>query len=762
MYICQTFRLVKYSEVSSLMGACDVSMLRVVLPRSLKSALVSTKFRPSKRLYQSSGPSFKTLEEYLLQSGSDSKPLNPSTAQSNQGLSRLRNIIETGDIASIIQNFDKFLNTQSPDELGGNDWEALSQRLHRHISKLPSTRRVAREVQEMALQAATKGHVDGFRTLMILHLTQGDGEGVLSLYDQFHERFLQDLKLEDEDTGANDELSSEQNKMNSDPDLDLATDDVAVLDLDSSEGNPHPEAIADLLIASVAAAAMENNFDAAFDRVMATPSWVRIAKPRVEAFCLTHLQYSQMLTERVVKWCQDLANCRLLSRVQSLTRYLSQMAKQKQIKGIEGLAWRVLVECKRPDGTMEVSDTLPVNVNTTPRKLPISSLNVAPLIRAFGRCARMDFAEQFWSELTTLGLIPNHQLWTALVDAYGRNGRIPEAEATWRKMLEAGIEPSRYAYGILINAYFYAGHPDKAFALFRQFRMHLESTAEGRKTLRDDSMIGIYNLVMRGLCKSGRDDKANDIMRDILQNGPKPDIVSYNIFLAWYARQGDMKNVAIVLKSMEPAGLKPDVVSFTTVLSVLYKTGKQDAHVRLLKAMDRMNLGQDAVMYTAILDWLVRHEDIDMVRDAISLLQHMETDSKGDVRPTEVTYTALLAGILRNPSIPQTMSQVYATEVLQRMRQRDIYPNRVTYHYLIKACLDNPSAESLQMALNFYHEMLNRGFQIANRTWFVLLDGLYHRGDASMAAQLVEDMFHKKVVLDNPLAALVEKINKHR
>ena len=57
----------------------------------------------------------------------------------------------------------------------------------------------------------------------------------------------------------------------------------------------------------------------------------------------------------------------------------------------------------------------------------------------------------------------------------------------------------------------------------------------------------------------------------MVEHGPRPDIVSYNIFVWHYRCIGDMRGLASVLWALKLAGIQPDAHLFTIVLSVLTK-----------------------------------------------------------------------------------------------------------------------------------------------------------------------------------------------
>ena len=142
------------------------------------------------------------------------------------------------------------------------------------------------------------------------------------------------------------------------------------------------------------------------------------------------------------------------------------------------------------------------------------------------------------------------------------------------------------------------------------------------------SVDPLYNIVLHGLCTNTIDDRALSILKEMVEHGLRPDIVSYNTFLQHYRH--DMKGLAGVLWALKLAGIQPDAHSFPIVLSVLYKAGKQDAHTRMIEIMYMMGVQPNATTYSTIVDFLVREGGKENFRKAGELVQLMvQNPNKG-------------------------------------------------------------------------------------------------------------------------------------
>ncbi|KIJ26127.1 hypothetical protein M422DRAFT_192600 [Sphaerobolus stellatus SS14] len=516
----------------------------------------------------------------------------------------------------------------------------------------------------------------------------------------------------------------------------------------------------EMVLLAVSAYASKDAFNDAFDMFVTLPNWARSSEKRTKAFVHTHLQNRKELSNKVMTWTKKLIHCRLASNNTILFKYLTDLAKDNRADLIRQLYSYILAECKSYNGCFRIEPP-DKSKRYKKRTVTVTHIMANSFLWALSQVNRMDLAQELWKEFTELGLVPNLQMWTTLIDGYGRNDQLATAEATWSAMLETGVEPDNYAYGAMIYAYFAKHKHNEAYAMFCQHQANLKASPAGRRKMREPEMLALYNIVIHGLCTHHKEKVAHEIMEDISQNGPKPDIVTYNTFLRFYGRIGDTQNLAAVIRSLEPAGLKPDAHSFTTLLSALYKRGMDDAHTKMINTMKSVGITPNVTIYTAIINNLVRLPGEENLRNARLLLEQMENSRDASSRPNNVTYTCLLSGILRNPSVESNTASLYVEELLGRMKRNGVEPNRITYHYLIKSSLENPKAYGLQMALNLYEEMQKRGFLITNRTWFVILSGLYRRGDWEVAKEILMDMKRKNVVFDPPLISLEQRIEDH-
>lgn len=659
---------------------------------------------------------------------------------SYEPLTSLRLAIGEKNLNEVKNVYNELATNQSLDMVTYRDWMSVA-----FMMKDPSSSDYDAFDEKLAIHCAAYGFVDSLKRRMTFLFDTGDYDTVISLYDQYFVEYERRKVLVSQDLHT--DISSP----------DVMPDDTALMD-ENSESKYTPSAVAELLLLLVAACAVKGDFDGAFRRFIESPMIVRVKAPRITAFCNAHLEYQPEIVQRVREWTKELVLCRLISRQGSLDRYLMGLAADNKVTTLQELYERVIEHCDDPTKILCLvqNEQTPKESNGS-KQLAVPENTWGSFLRAFSKCNRYDLIGKLWGDIRSRGLVPNRYARNVLLETFGWFGHLDKSIAVWEDMLSAGIEPNHISYGAMIKAYFRARQPAEALAMFDQFRK-ITREERGEAALRERGLLPLYNIVLHGLLTNKAYPKAQKMLEDMQKHGPTPDVTTYNVFLRFHGRVGDLQAVGRTLQKMKELKIDPDVYSFTTVLSPLYKAGNQDAHTSLLNIMMSMGLRPNVAMYSAIINFLVREGGQTNLENAVSLLDHMENRGDKASRPNDITYTSLLGGIHRDPSLTPDQVKMYTDNIFKRMRRNGVLPNRIMYHYLIKACLENPEARGLQQGLQYYKEMSDRGFTITDRTWYVIISSLLRRGDVEKAVDIVNDMHQMGHEPEESLSRLVDKV----
>jgi pentatricopeptide repeat protein len=274
-----------------------------------------------------------------------------------------------------------------------------------------------------------------------------------------------------------------------------------------------------------------------------------------------------------------------------------------------------------------------------------------------------------------------------------------------------------------------------------------------------EQTLPVYNAVLHGLLDHANAETAFSIFQRMQDEGPKPDLVSYNTVLTYHGRQGNFKAMAAVVTQMASAGVPGDVFTYSTILSALLKAGRADAPEMVINIMRKQGVKASVATYSAIINSQMREQTVQHLQAAMHLLHEMEMDP--DVAPNEITYTSILAGLYRGEWLSADQIEMYKQDIIARMKKRKISFKTQGYNILIKACLTSEDPKGLEDGLGFYKEMDRRKIPRSDDTWYIMLAGLIDRGAWQLADDVVREMLSSGAQPGNSVSRLVKKVRNH-
>ncbi|KAI0778481.1 hypothetical protein BD413DRAFT_109455 [Trametes elegans] len=584
-------------------------------------------------------------------------------------------------------------------------------------------------LHHIALVCAAGGATKGLSVLMFDAVKRGQPEDALALYDQYLEHLRQKGALRDD----------VQDLAEPDVDEGLANEDSA-----SSPGTVRDE----ILLPAVAAHALRNSFPDALQTYLQAGG--RMAPSSVKWF-RQYLGHDHALYLKTSLYIRRLNHASILSRPPTLMKHLGNITRDSADVALERIYSSAIEGAREPDPWVAVK---PEQLGGT-RVVLLPDFFWPSFVKCMFACRRTDLAEQLWNDMVELGVKPDVVMWNALLDGYGNMRSLDAVRQTWEVMQTAGVTPNALSYRAFIGALFTAGKKDEAIERFHRFeREHLKSGVPSE-------VLALYNTVMHGLLFSAREEEALAIKKKMETDGPKPDIVTYNTFLRYYGRKGDLKAMAQVLQQLGPAGVAADVYTFSTLLSSMIKVRK-DAIQIVLNFMQKQHVEPDTTALTAIIDHQLRERTSYSFKVAMALLSQMERGDLGNARPSSITYTSVLTAINHGDWLARSTVEEYNRRIWDTMRSKpELRPNRTTYNVLLDSSLKNRSPEGLENAMRYYRDMLQQRVYTGSDTWYIMLKGLIARKQWEMAGEVVEDMRRLHYNYNaTPLRTLVERISR--
>ncbi|KAF7801571.1 pentatricopeptide repeat-containing protein [Senna tora] len=305
-------------------------------------------------------------------------------------------------------------------------------------------------------------------------------------------------------------------------------------------------------------------------------------------------------------------------------------------------------------------------------------------------------------------------------------------------MDNAGIPPGRAELERLVWACTRIDHYTVVKELYGRIRMRYSEIS-----------LSVCNHVIWLMGKAKKWWAALEIYEDLLDKGPKPNNMSYelimshfNILLSAAKKRGIWRWGVRLLNKMEDKGLKPGSKEWNAVLVACSKASETTAAVQIFKRMVENGEKPTVISYGALLSALEKGKLYD---DALRVWDHMV---KVGVEPnayaytimasiytalgnfqrvdaiisemitlgielTVVTYNAIISGCARNGM----SSEAY--EWFHRMKVQNISPNEITYEMLIEALAKD---EKPRLAFELYVRAYNEGLNLSSKAYDAVME----------------------------------------
>ncbi|KAE8702299.1 Detected protein of confused Function [Hibiscus syriacus] len=202
---------------------------------------------------------------------------------------------------------------------------------------------------------------------------------------------------------------------------------------------------------------------------------------------------------------------------------------------------------------------------------------------------------------------PDTCTYNILINACCLNGHLDDAWNLFDEMQRRGLKPDSVTFGTS-NALCMELKINEAFKLKEDMGMIYNVHAT---TFVYEVMIGglcrivIYNNLLSGLFKAGRQDEAFGVFEEMDSNGIQPDTTTYNVMINQFCEVKYFESAYRVLKEMPDKGCKPNVITFNMLIDMLCKDGKwSEANDDLFEGIPRQGCKPDVVSYRTLFDGL--------------------------------------------------------------------------------------------------------------------------------------------------------------
>ncbi|KAK7338507.1 hypothetical protein VNO77_19119 [Canavalia gladiata] len=257
----------------------------------------------------------------------------------------------------------------------------------------------------------------------------------------------------------------------------------------------------------------------------------------------------------------------------------------------------------------------------------------------------------------------------------------------------------------------------------------------------DKISLSVCNHVIWLMGKAKKWWAALEIYEDLLDKGPKPNNLSYelivshfNVLLSAAKRKGIWRWGVRLLNKMEDKGLKPGSKEWNAVLVACSKASETTAAVQIFKRMVENGEKPTIISYGALLSALEKGKLYD---EALRVWNHM---LKVGIEPNAYAYT-IMASIY---TAQGNFNRVDA--IIQEMTTLGIEITVVTYNAIITGCARNGMSSA---AYEWFHRMKVQNISPNEITYEMLIEALANDGKPRMACQLYTRAQNEGLVLSS-------------
>lgn len=217
-----------------------------------------------------------------------------------------------------------------------------------------------------------------------------------------------------------------------------------------------------------------------------------------------------------------------------------------------------------------------------------------------------------------------------------------------------------------------------------------------------------YTSLITALSRNRKFKEALEFFRQMKDEGPQPNIVTYNVIIDLYGKKGrSWESILVLFEEIKVQGIQPDEYTYNTAITACASGSLCEEAKELFTQMKASNCKPDRVTYNALLDV---YGKAGWHKEAANVLKEMES---AGCPPNIVTYNELLSAFGR--------ARLYnaAAEMKESMVSKGIEPDVFTYTSLLSAY---SRAGRVEQAMKIYEEMRRKNCTPNSFTFNALID----------------------------------------
>ena len=382
--------------------------------------------------------------------------------------------------------------------------------------------------------------------------------------------------------------------------------------------------------------------------------------------------FEQIPVKDVVSW-----NALITGYAQhGLASKASKCLKQMKITGIrpDSVTYICILKACSIVGSLEIGEEIDAEV----RKQELLQKDVVlgnTLVAMYAKCGALMKAREVFDQLR----IQNVVSWNALIAGYAHCGLGHEALKCFQQMRDDGVCPDSVTYICVL----------KCCGIIGSLDLGKDIDAEVRKQGLLQTDIAIGNTLVDMYSKCGALDKAKEVFQQL----PMRDVVSWNALIAGYIQHGQGDEALGCFPKMQDEGVRPNLVTYVCILKACGAVKSLEMGVGIHREVRKQGLlKKEVVLGNALVDMYSKCGELKKSREVFEQLPLRDV----------ISWNALITGYAQHGLGDE------ALKCFRQMEDEGVHPDIVTYVCIVKACA---IVGSLQIADKLDADIRKQGFE---------------------------------------------------
>lgn len=260
----------------------------------------------------------------------------------------------------------------------------------------------------------------------------------------------------------------------------------------------------------------------------------------------------------------------------------------------------IIAACSRsnePDLAYEVFDEMQAN-GLKPDKFTYGSL-----IDSCAKSGQVERAFEISRMMSNRGVMKDQTIYSALLEACGRGRQLDRAFVVFEDMKRNGVWPNLITFSVLIDICANAKEPERAFQIFSEIKHWGYPKAN----------VIVYTALIDACSKGGWPERAELVLESMVENGVRPNEITFGALMEGWARQGKIDRAFKVLERMEREhNIPPNSILVGGLIDACRRSKAPSRVKDIWEITLRLNLHPSRAYYPALIAMALTMRDMDL------------------------------------------------------------------------------------------------------------------------------------------------------